>query len=153
LNDNTRMNARTRKWMLGMGLLLTLAAARASELIYTPVNPSFGGNPLNGSVLLSTAQAQNKTTDPATKSTQQSSGNSALDQFNDMLERAVLNRLASAAVGGVVSSKGELIPGTVQTSNFTIEIIDLGGGMVRMVTTDTLTGDSTSIDLMQPVSP
>jgi curli production assembly/transport component CsgF len=30
----------------------------ASELVYHPVNPTFGGNPLNGAPLLSQAQAQ-----------------------------------------------------------------------------------------------
>src|SRR3984893_19315474 len=34
------------------------APAFASEMVYHPVNPTFGGNPLNGSALLSTAQAQ-----------------------------------------------------------------------------------------------
>jgi curli production assembly/transport component CsgF len=32
--------------------------AFASEIIYHPVNPTFGGNPLNGSFLLQQAQAQ-----------------------------------------------------------------------------------------------
>jgi len=39
--------------MLGTG-----PAAVASEIVYHPVNPTFGGNPLNGSSLLSQAQAQ-----------------------------------------------------------------------------------------------
>jgi len=34
------------------------ASAVASEMVYHPVIPTFGGNPLNGSALLSTAQAQ-----------------------------------------------------------------------------------------------
>lgn len=34
------------------------APALATEQIYHPVSPTFGGNPLNGSFLLSTAQAQ-----------------------------------------------------------------------------------------------
>jgi curli production assembly/transport component CsgF len=34
------------------------APAFASELVYHPVNPTFGGNPLNGAPLLSQAQAQ-----------------------------------------------------------------------------------------------
>ncbi len=34
------------------------AAAFASELVYHPVNPTFGGNQLNGTFLLSQAQAQ-----------------------------------------------------------------------------------------------
>jgi curli production assembly/transport component CsgF len=39
----------------GMG---ASAPAFASEMVYHPVSPTFGGNPLNGSFLLSTAQAQ-----------------------------------------------------------------------------------------------
>ncbi|MCX8042556.1 MAG: curli assembly protein CsgF [Desulfobacterota bacterium] len=35
-------------------------ATTASELVYTPVNPSFGGSPLNGQWLLGYAGAQNK---------------------------------------------------------------------------------------------
>jgi len=34
--------------------------AMAGQLIYTPVNPSFGGNPLNGSYMLQSAQAQKR---------------------------------------------------------------------------------------------
>jgi curli production assembly/transport component CsgF len=34
------------------------AATVASEMVYHPIIPTFGGNPLNGSALLSTAQAQ-----------------------------------------------------------------------------------------------
>src|SRR5260370_33461595 len=34
------------------------ASAVASEMVYHPVIPTFGGNPLNGSALLSQAQAQ-----------------------------------------------------------------------------------------------
>lgn len=33
-------------------------ASRASDIVYHPVNPTFGGSPLNGTFLLSQAQAQ-----------------------------------------------------------------------------------------------
>lgn len=36
---------------------LLAGSAVAGQLVYTPVNPSFGGNPLNGSFLLQKAQA------------------------------------------------------------------------------------------------
>jgi curli production assembly/transport component CsgF len=42
------------------GLVGGPITASASSLLYTPVNPTFGGNPLNGTFLLSTAQAQGK---------------------------------------------------------------------------------------------
>ncbi|MEO3997431.1 curli assembly protein CsgF [Mesorhizobium sp. CAU 1732] len=36
----------------------SIGAASASELVYRPVNPSFGGDPLNGNWLLSQATSQ-----------------------------------------------------------------------------------------------
>ncbi|HEU0231524.1 MAG TPA: curli assembly protein CsgF [Burkholderiaceae bacterium] len=44
---------------MAAALALAAAPSMASQLIYTPVNPSFGGNPLNGTYLLSKAQAEN----------------------------------------------------------------------------------------------
>jgi curli production assembly/transport component CsgF len=40
-----------------VGTTLTTSAF-ATQLLYQPVSPTFGGNPLNGNFLLSTAQAQ-----------------------------------------------------------------------------------------------
>ena len=54
----------------------------ASGLEYTPVNPSFGGNPLNGNTLLNSAQSQNKTKDPSLDA-----NGDALEDFNDRLQR------------------------------------------------------------------
>lgn len=39
-------------------LLSSIGAVHASELVYRPINPSFGGDPLNGNWLLSQATAQ-----------------------------------------------------------------------------------------------
>jgi hypothetical protein len=46
--------------LLGAAAALALAAsaASASELVYRPINPSLGGDPLNGNWLLSQATAQ-----------------------------------------------------------------------------------------------
>jgi curli production assembly/transport component CsgF len=41
-----------------LGAMSQLTTAAASELVYHPVNPTFGGNPANGSSLLAQAQAQ-----------------------------------------------------------------------------------------------
>ena len=54
-----------RSWtvatIIAIGIMAS-ATTFASELVYHPVNPTFGGNPLNGSFLLSTAQAQGEGT-------------------------------------------------------------------------------------------
>jgi len=52
---------RKRYWAIAAIAAIGMSAsapAFASEMVYHPVNPTFGGNPLNGSFLLSTAQAQ-----------------------------------------------------------------------------------------------
>ena len=61
----------------------------ATELVYTPINPSFGGNPNNAPGLLAQANAQNKFKAPV---------KSDLDAFNDNLQKAILSRLSSQAL-------------------------------------------------------
>jgi curli production assembly/transport component CsgF len=141
---------RDRYFLLPVCLLgaVLFSGAHATEMVYTPVNPAFGGSPLNGPVLLNAAQAQNKHTDPkAAQSSSASGQQSPLQQFNDILERAVLNRLVSAATTGVMGADGKLQPGTVSTGNFTIDISDLGGGLLLVKTTDKTTGASTSFQV------
>lgn len=41
-----------------VGGLISAAPATATEQVYRPVSPTFGGNALNGNFLLSAAQAQ-----------------------------------------------------------------------------------------------
>jgi curli production assembly/transport component CsgF len=43
---------------VGAGIVLSATTAFAGQLVYTPTNPTFGGNPLNGSFLLQQAQTQ-----------------------------------------------------------------------------------------------
>ncbi|ASM55908.1 MULTISPECIES: curli assembly protein CsgF [Pseudoalteromonas] len=68
-------------------IIITLSfSASATELIYTPINPSFGGNPLNANMLLSKAQAQNKHKAPVIE-------RDYAEQFQDSLQRTYLNRM------------------------------------------------------------
>ena len=142
-------------YLASLFLLVALTCLREStvhdsELVYTPVNPSFGGNALNGSVLLNAAQAQNRTKDPDAPAPIQTTQQTSLQQFNDILERSVLSRLASAATTGIMGPNGQLVPGTVSTGNFTIQISDLGGGLLQVTTTDKATGQSTSFQVGGP---
>jgi len=45
---------------IAVGGALASSGALASEMIYRPQNPNFGGNPLNGTFLMQQAQAQGK---------------------------------------------------------------------------------------------
>ncbi|WP_028311908.1 curli assembly protein CsgF [Derxia gummosa] len=121
--------------------------AFSTELVYVPINPVFGGSPLNGAVLLNNAQAENKKVDPASKAA--SSRTNALKDFNDSLQRVILSRLASAASTNIFNSDGRLIPGTIETGDFRITILDTGGGVLSITTIDKATGESTTFQVSQ----
>ena len=147
----TKYERCSRKAALGGLCTVFCLSANATEIIYVPNNPSFGGNPNNGIVLLNSANATNKHKDPA--ATALGSGftqKTALQSFNETLERAILGQLASAAAqklgGGVI---GGLAPGVVETGNFIVKISDLGGGTLLVSTTDKTTGAVTSFQVSQ----
>lgn len=135
-----------RQTGMAAGMTLLAAMAGAGELVYTPINPSFGGNPLNGTFLLNQAQAQNRYKEPTPSPSQQD----ALKQFNSSLQSAILSRVSSALSSNVVSSTGQLIPGTVETTDFRISIVSQGNGVLQITTTDKATGQSTQFLVNQP---
>ncbi len=118
------------------GLLLS-SAVTATELVYTPVNPSFGGSPLNGAWLLGSAQAQNDTKDPDAIDRSSLGGTSALDRFTSQLESRLLGDLLNDARDGKT--------GSVTTDDFIVNVIndDLGNLVVSI--TDRLTGEVSEI--------
>jgi curli production assembly/transport component CsgF len=139
--------ATTTSRTLAIALGLLCAYASASELVYQPVNPSFGGHPANGPGLLATATATSKHTarDPLGSMFD----SSPLAQFNQSLERTVLSQLASAATSKLTGPDGRLLPGTFSTENFIITVVDVGGGVLRITTTDKKTGATTSFEVSQ----
>lgn len=73
--------------VLAAGLVVIFSSgARASDLVYTPINPSFGGSPLNGSYLLNKANGQNTHSAPSNDRTYG-------DRLQESLERAYINRI------------------------------------------------------------
>ena len=129
-------------------LLLGWGSVSASELVYYPNNPSFGGSPGNGPGLLASATATNKHV-AASGLGASLLNQSPLEQFNQTLERSVVSQLASAATSKLIGTDGKLTPGTLSTANFTITIIDLGGGALRVTTTDKITGNTSSFTVQQ----
>ncbi|WP_407295964.1 curli assembly protein CsgF [Stutzerimonas zhaodongensis] len=124
--------------MLLAGLLLSVGV-NATELVYTPVNPSFGGSPLNGAWLLGSAQAQNDTKDPDAVDRSLRAGTSALDRFSSQLE----SRLLSDLLGDVRDGK----TGSIKTDDFIVDISKDDIGNTIVLITDRLTGDVSEIIL------
>jgi curli production assembly/transport component CsgF len=99
-------------------------SARASELIYTPINPSFGGNPSNGPDLLSVANAQNGTRAPSTAVSQ-------LQSFNTALQNALLSHAESLIVSNANANSGLPTPGTYLAGAYTVTITaETGSGTI-----------------------
>ena len=94
------------------------SSARAGDLVYTPVNPSFGGNPLNSSHLLNVAGAQRTATarDATTSSSSSTTGSSTssdADLFIRQLQSRLLTAL-SAQVADAIFGENPQDSGTVQ---------------------------------------
>jgi len=122
--------------------LVNGTVAAASELVYTPINPSFGGNPFNAQWLLDSAQVQNKFKEDYT-----SWQKTPLEEFQDMVSRQILYRMASKIVGEAFGEYGEpLEPGHYEIGSYIIDI-STDGVVMTVVIVDIVTGDTTTIEV------
>lgn len=116
--------------------VLTLQAS-AGELVYRPLNPSFGGDPFMGSYMLNKAQSQDTNTDPNTRSSERLS---STDRLIQSLESRLISQLLSDVGSGDISEGG------FDSDEFSVVVRDEGGQLVVRVV-DKLTGDVTNISV------
>ncbi len=132
--------------ILFLSSLLASVGLHASELVYNPYNPSFGGFSANGSVLLNQANAQNTFKDPDAKDP--FAEKSTLEKFKESLNRQILSQLASKIVtdafGNSSSGSGS---GIYTTTDFKIEIDTSNSSLTKINITDLATGDVTTIEI------
>lgn len=101
-------------------LLISAATwASATELIWTPINPSFvGGDPLNGSYLINQAVSQDNNKDPESIS----NGN-RLNDFSNNLNSSILSLLSARIIDKAFGSD-TLPSGTFTVGDFKVTIQD-----------------------------
>jgi curli production assembly/transport component CsgF len=128
-----------RSLLILLPLVAASYSAQASEMLYEPYNPSFGGSPLNGSYLLSSATTQRAYTAPVAPKT------SALDNFEETITRSILGRvstqIAEAIYGEEAQDAGTFLVGDTRI-NFT-----RANGTVNVTIIDNLTGQQTDLTL------
>ncbi|MBM1106300.1 curli assembly protein CsgF [Aurantibacter crassamenti] len=120
-------------------LALTVSSySFAQQMVYTPVNPAFGGNTFNYQWLLSSAESQNSFKDPANAREEQTD----LERFQENLN----NQLLSSLSRNVFSSQlgEELQEGSFNVGDLALEIFESGEGLVINIL-DTITGEQTQI--------
>ncbi|WP_052383890.1 curli assembly protein CsgF [Litchfieldella xinjiangensis] len=133
------MENKTLKKHYAIALSLACASpmAAAGELVYQPINPSFGGNPYMGNHLLSKAQAQDTHKDPDARSYEPLS-------TTDRLVQSLQNSLVRQLISDV--NDGDVEEGTFDTDEFGV-VINNDGGQLSIDVTDKITGDTTTISV------
>lgn len=127
---------------------LTTSRTFATEMVYAPVNPAFGGNPNNAFGLMSIAQAQNGFT---------ATPLSPAESFNLSLQRAILSRLTSQTLNSLFGTRADNPNNTLQdhtydTAGYTINVKnDNDAGTVTITTTDKTSGAITSFTVNNAV--
>lgn len=131
------MNALLKRGGMAVVLVAMSVTATAGDLVYQPLNPSFGGDPFMGSYLLGKAQAQDTNTDPSSRRTQPLSA-------TERLVQSLESRLISQLIGDI--SSGELDQGSFDSDDFSVVIEDQGG-LINLRIVDKVTGDVTNISV------
>ncbi|HCV04392.1 curli assembly protein CsgF [Pseudoalteromonas sp. APAL1] len=125
-------------------LFLTSPLMLATELVYKPINPSFGGNPLNANMLLSKAQAQNKHKASIDEK-------SYAENFQDSLERTYLNRMVreitDIAFGDDVEESIFNQDSTFVSGDYEIQIITSSSDAITVQITNLIDGTITIIEV------
>lgn len=127
--------------------LLTAGVATATELIWTPINPSFGGPSFNAQWLMASAQAQNKHVEKPKPYKYEPPD--PMENFESNLKRQYLYALSRKIMDEAFGEEGLLPPGETEAQytvgDYTIDITT--NGQITVVITDIFTGDSTTVEI------
>lgn len=127
--------------IIAVGVLAGTAPGHAQQIVYEPINPSFGGDSFNSAHLLGIANAQNDYSDPNRPSTQNSQTDLFLRQLQSRLLSSLANQVSEAIFGENPQDSG--------TITFGDQVIEFNRGLesVQLVITDNLTGSRTEIEI------
>ncbi|WP_153915416.1 curli assembly protein CsgF [Shewanella sp. TC10] len=126
-----------KKLLFISATLMFSANTVATQLVYTPVNPAFGGSYLNGQYLLNNAIAQNDHT-PDVSGSSGYVAPTALERLASSLESRLMTQLFNDAANGN--------EGYLKTDDFEINVVNEDGTLLVHIT-DVLTGETTVIEV------
>lgn len=117
-----------------------ISSVQSQDLVYEPVDPSFGGNAFNSAHLLGIANSQNDYRDPNASS---SGSGSQADIFARQLQSRLLSSLSSQIVTAIFGDNPQE-QGTISFGGQTINFVR-GLSEVTLTITNTETGETTEI--------
>lgn len=121
-----------------------VSSLSAQDMVYTPKNPAFGGNPINYQWLLNSANTQNKFTGSSDGSRFQ---RDPLEDFQNSLQRQILSQLTRDIVRNQFGEGGQPTEDSrFEFGEFTIDVTP-GPDGVQIRIFNILTGDETSITI------
>jgi curli production assembly/transport component CsgF len=125
--------------LLTWGILFFSQIASGQDFVYTPKNPAFGGNYLNYSWLLSSANSQNTFEEPETDL------EDLLADFEGDFNQQFLNELRRELLrSSEVFGENGLETGTFEVGNLIVDIVPGLNGLVVTIN-DIVTGGQTQI--------
>ena len=127
--------------LFSLTVFFSTGNAFAQQLVYTPINPSFGGSPLNGNWMLSQAQAQNGFT--SEESIDSRFLRDPLADFKESLNRQILSELSRNLISSMFGESG-LEEGRYTIGDYIIDITP-GSEGISIIIFDLVTGDETTI--------
>lgn len=136
-------------WPLILGLTIVLSTwqySSANDIVYTPINPSFGGDPLNGNFLINGAQIQNEFTESSSRTSREETD--PLSEFTDTLQRRLLGAISAQIVESIYGENPS-DDGTFQVGDTQVNF-DRVGDQVNVTILDLATGGETTISLPAP---
>jgi curli production assembly/transport component CsgF len=130
--------------LFSFSLFFLITTTNATEMVYQPINPSFGGNPLNGSFLLNKAQAQNKHKASIKKKTY-------AQKFQDSLERAYINKIVREITDLAFGEAGDSSifdqDSIFMSGDYEIQVITSNPDSITVQITNSVTGEITIIEV------
>ena len=126
-----------------IGGLFGARGSVAGDLVWSPINPSFGGSSLNGQWLLSSAQIQDPHGFLQTK--RESTKRDPLERFEERLTDRIFYQLSTEIVNAAFG-EGAMEEGQYIVGDYTIDVSADGDG-IKTTITENATGNSTTVEV------
>ena len=120
--------------------LLLVAGVGATEMVYQPINPSFGGNPMNGSYLLNKASGQNKHKASV-------EAKSYADKFQESLERSYINQMVRKITDQAFGESDLQEDSIFSSGDYEILVMGSNPDTISVQITNSVSGEVTLIEV------